>query len=521
MLATLEKLTRQQCIEHYSAIWKAKDVPALRQLCLNDLFFLLFIGCNRADMNHDWIFARCREVQNEPNGYLDLWSRGHYKSSIITFGLTIQDILNDPEQTFGIFSFTRPIAKAFLSQIKTEFEINGFLKKLFADILYLDPKKEAPKWSLDDGIIVKRKGNPKESTVEAWGLVDSQPTSRHWNKIIYDDVVTERSVTTPEQILKSTDGWRMSLNLGSDRPDLPPAKRRYAGTTYHMNDTYATVKEVKAAIPRVYPATEDGTFAGKPVLWTKEQFDKKVEEMGTFIAAAQLLLNPMADKAQSFDKEWLRFYDRMVNFDKWNIYITCDAANAKKKTSDYTVFVVLGLAPDNNYYLMHAVRDRMNLPERTNLLFTLVRQWRPIHVGYEEYGLMADIQHIKYVQEQENYRFHIIPLGGPMPKPDRIKRLVPVLQKNRLWLPHRMQFISQDGKIHDFIKEFVDQEYLTFPVCAFDDSLDALSRILDEDMKAEFPKQTTQNPITLPIDSTNKEFAIHEYDPMAQMNQTK
>ena len=32
-------------------------------------------------------------------------------------------------------------------------------------------------WSLDGGLVVKRKSNPKEATVEAWGLVDSQPTS--------------------------------------------------------------------------------------------------------------------------------------------------------------------------------------------------------------------------------------------------------------------------------------------------------------------------------------------------------
>jgi hypothetical protein len=58
-----------------------------------------------ADLNRDWYFARCREVQAAPNGYLDLWGREHGKSSLITFGLTIQDILNDPEITVGIFSY--------------------------------------------------------------------------------------------------------------------------------------------------------------------------------------------------------------------------------------------------------------------------------------------------------------------------------------------------------------------------------------------------------------------------------
>lgn len=74
----------------------------------------------RVNLNKDWLFERCREVQASPNGHLDLWAREHGKSSIITFGATIQDILKDREITVGIFSHTRPIAKTFLRQRSTE-----------------------------------------------------------------------------------------------------------------------------------------------------------------------------------------------------------------------------------------------------------------------------------------------------------------------------------------------------------------------------------------------------------------
>src|SRR5215469_3316875 len=78
-----------------------------RQLAQSDLFFLLAYVLGRSDVNRDWIFERCREVQAAPNGYLDLWGREHFKSSVIIFGLTIQDILNDPEITVGIFFYAR------------------------------------------------------------------------------------------------------------------------------------------------------------------------------------------------------------------------------------------------------------------------------------------------------------------------------------------------------------------------------------------------------------------------------
>jgi hypothetical protein len=43
-------------------------------------------------------------------------------------------------------------------------------------------------------------------------------------------------------------------------------------------------------------------------------------------------------------------------------------------------------------------------------------------VGYEAYGLMAEIEHIEERMGRENYHFSITKLGGAMPKPDRIKR---------------------------------------------------------------------------------------------------
>lgn len=181
-------MTRREREVLYAELFKTCGregfVTAARRLCRTDLYFLLTVILGRKDMQRDWLFDRCMEVQDSPDGHLDLWAREHYKSSIITFGKTIQDILADPEITVGLFSFTRPIAKAFLRQIMREFEGNDTLKELFPDILWEQPRKEAPKWSEDDGIIVRRAGNPKEATIEAWGLVDGQPTSKHYGLVV-------------------------------------------------------------------------------------------------------------------------------------------------------------------------------------------------------------------------------------------------------------------------------------------------------------------------------------------------
>jgi predicted phage terminase large subunit-like protein len=479
----MRSCSREECNKIYVDVLNEHDTDALRRLCREDLFFLLTVALNRPDANKQWLFERCREVEAEPDGFLDLWSREHYKSTVITFAKTIQDNLKDPENTFGIFSHTRPIAKGFLSQIKREYELNEFLKDLFPDILWRNPQKESPSWSLDGGILLRRKSNPKEATIEAWGLVDGQPTSKHFRTLVYDDVVTRESVTTPEQIQKTTDAFALSLNLGAKG-----GVRRGIGTRYHLNDTYRAIKERNILAPRLHPATKDGTRHGEPVLWTKEEFEKKMEEMGPYIGACQLLQNPKEDGVMGFEEGWLRYYTELRNTDLWNFYILVDGASEKKKTSDYTVIVVIALGPDNNYYLVDGVRDRLNLTERTNKLFEFHRRYRPIATGYEKYGKDSDIEHIKYVMEQENYRFEIKELGGAMPKNDRIRRLVPIFEKGRFYIPTRLIFVDREKKARDFIRELIQEEYLAFPVGAHDDMMDAISRIVEDDLKALFPE---------------------------------
>jgi phage terminase large subunit-like protein len=485
-------MSRAEANAVYRDVFDSKNEAAQRKLCITDLFYFLTIALKRKDADHDWLYARCREVQASPDGHLDLWARDHYKSTIITYALTIQDILRDPESTVGIFSHTRPIAKAFLEQIKRELETNEYLQDLFPEVLYKKPQTEAPKWSLDSGIIVKRKSNPKEATVEAWGLVDGQPTSRHFSHQIYDDVVTLESVNTPDQIAKTTRAWELSLNLGSGER----TRRRYIGTRYHMNDSYREMMARGSVTPRIHKATHNGKSPpdGEPVFLSPALILQKRRDMGPYTFGTQMLQDPIADKSMGFKEEWLVYYETLGDTSKWNKYILVDPAHSKKNSADYTVMEVIGLAPDQNYYRLDAVRDRMNLTQRTNKLFELHRIHNPRSVGYERYGMQSDIEHIQTEMERRNYRFQITELGGTLAKEDRIKKLIPVYEQKRFYSPKRLPFVDGEGNTRDYIQLFNADEYLSFPVCIHDDMLDCLARILDPTLNAEFPKQQTAKP---------------------------
>lgn len=493
-LPPLPVMTKQELAEE---IPYAEHIPVsadIAALLSHDLFYLLVYGMKRKDMDKDWLFARCREVQQNPNNHLDLWAREHYKSTIITIGLTILNILQNPNITVGIFSHTRPIAKAFLRQIKREWETN-FLLQAYFPFLTPPEKGEARTrtWSEDGGLIVRREGNPKEATVEAWGLVDGQPTGKHFDLLIYDDVVTLESVTTPEQIKKTTDAWRLSLNLGARNGNI-----RMIGTRYHASDTYHLIMEQGSVTPRIYPATIDGQAQSKAVFLADDVLKKKRRDMGAYVFACQMLQNPLADNAMGFKNAWFQTLPsdtKMVPAFSANMnrYIVVDPASSKKEGSDYTSMWVVGLNHDGFYYVLDGVHDRLALHERAEALFHLHKKHRPLAVGYEQYGIQADIEHIKYRMEHENYRFSIIALGGAMAKTDRIRRLVPVFEQGRMWFPHRLIKLRTDKTAADLVQDFYRNEYLNFPVAEHDDMLDCLSRILDSRLGAVFPLSLENN----------------------------
>jgi predicted phage terminase large subunit-like protein len=389
------------------------------------------------------------------------------------------------EATVGIFSHTRGIAKRFLRQIKFEFEQNELLKEWFPDILYANPHKQSPKWSEDDGIVVKRKSNPAEATVEAWGVVDGQPIGKHFFILVYDDVVVPESVTSPEMMSKTSDMLALSFALGAEG-----GRRRFIGTRYHANDAYKTVIDRQTAKQRVHLLTKDGTADGEPVLRSKEWVAEKRRDMGPYIFACQMLQNPKADETQGFREEWVKYHDGMKR-DGLNVYMLFDPAGSKSKKSDYTSGWVVGLGPDENLYVLDMVRDRLNLTQRADLVMRWHKKYKPVRtdgVRYEKYGLMADIEHIQSIQRSTNYRFDITEVGGQIPKNERIKRLVPYFEQGRVFLPRSLYYTGSDGKLTDLIKDFIEQEYKSFPVPIHDDMLDALARIAEPDHPLIFPQ---------------------------------
>lgn len=500
------------------AVWdaldgKGQDHAAMRWLATVDRYYLLVKLLGRTDVWHPWLYDRCREVEQRPDNYLDLWAREHYKSTIITFAGIIQEILKNPEITVGLFSHTKPISKAFLAQIKREFEGNELLKTLFPDVLWGNPQKEAPVWSLDAGIVVKRAGNPKEATIEAHGLVDGQPTSRHFSLRVYDDVVTLESVSTPEQINKTTEAWSMSDNLGT-----AGGRWWHIGTRYNFADTYAHIMGTGIK-PRIHPATHDGTKDGRPVLFSEEEWERRLRTQLEATIACQMLQNPLAGTQRWFNPDDLQTYEARP--ETLMCYLMVDPARSKKKGSANTAMAVIGIDFQGNKYLLDGYDHKMDLLERWTHMRDLWRKWRVapgvigIKVGYERFGAIADMDYFEERIRTENVQgLSIDPLEWPHDSPgskdDRVQRLLPDIRNHAFHLPRepaddepdmssqQERMISQgydyrvarpivyrdeNGQLYNLSERF-KMQVAYYPFCGLKDLIDAVSRIYDMDPRA-------------------------------------
>lgn len=513
----LWKLSRQECERYYAQSFMEDDQRALRWLAKNDRYFLLTVVLRRADARRNWLFARCREVEADTDDRLDLWAREHYKSTIITFAGIIQEIIKDPEITIGIFAHNRPAAKAFLIQIKQELEDNDLLVKLFPDIFFANPKSEAPKWSEDQGIIVRRMSNPKESTVEAWGLVDGMPTGKHFRLRVYDDVVTEKSVTNPDMIKKTTEMFELSEDLGTHG-----GRQWMIGTRYHFGDTYGLIRQRGIVVERRYPATHDGTLEGRPIFLSERDWLRK-KARSRHIVASQQLLNPLAGAETKFDARKLQKWE--VRPKHLNVYIMVDPSKGKHSTSDRTAMAIIGIDANRVKYFLDGWCHRMTLSQRWQLVSRQWKRWHAMdgvqacHIGYEEFGMQTDIEYFEERMEIEKMAFPIKelkwPRQGPQSKVQRIERMEPDILMARMLMPHTFD-VNEEGDVTNYdcshvnavqeaiaagekyrtaqiIKKLDEdrhpydpmtrwlEEFSFFPFAPHDDFLDATSRIYDMD----------------------------------------
>ena len=243
----------------------------------------------------------------------------------------------------------------------------------------------------------------------------------------------------------------------------------------------------------------------------KDVLEGLQRDMGPYSYSGQYMQHPAPVGGGEFKQHWIMHYNNLSpNFSAkgMNVFIMVDPASGKKQKldkakgykeidQDYTAMMVVGLHTDKNYYLLDMVRDRLNPTQRIDTLIKMHMKWLKLsgkspRVVYEDYGMQSDTYYINKAMNDINYRFSFTPVGGRMLKEDRIRRLIPLFENRRIFLPRRCFYTTVEGERIELIKELIENEMLTFPVAKHDDMLDAFARLLEDNVHANFPTTSTK-----------------------------
>lgn len=442
---------------------------------------------------------------------------GYAKSTYASVAFPAWIIGRDPKRSIICASHAKDLAEGFSRKVRGHVKSNEY-HGIF-DLELSRESQSVSRWQVeyDDN------GNKKKGAEYYAVGIDSSITGKRANGAIIDDPVKGIKEARSPVVQKSTLEW-YKTDLRTRL--LPEAFQIIIQTRWDVNDLAGSI------LPQDYdgrsgwvqardgeqwyvinmPAlAKESDILGRlpgealwPDFYTKKMVEQERVTQGERNFAALYQQMPVAEGGNEFKSEWIQYYDflRGFNTSECNVYILVDPANEKKETSDYTAMIVVALSTDNNYYILDIVYDKLNPTERINKLIFLHKKWnqqagKPPSVAYEKYGMMSDTHFLKKAQATLNYRFPITEVGGSMRKVDRIRRLIPLFQSKRFYLPHNIMYLNASGKTVDLVNELIKNEMEHFPSATHDDMLDALSRICDENVYATFPR--LKEPVTFNI----------------------
>lgn len=488
----------------FTAIDEAKvpEIEAMRYLITNDLWFLLNFVLKIPKVNHPYVVNNCHEIESGPQDMtLDIWFRGGFKSSCITIGETIQYVLKYPEKCTGILCYTKALAEKFLFAIKETLANNVLLLKYFPDVLYPNPLRDAPIWSIEKGIVVKRDTSRPDATVAAYGLIEGMPTGVHPDRRIYDDITTWDLCQSHELMERAKEGFDMSQSLGKE-----DGTHRVLGTPYAYDDTlnYIENKKIFDGKPlyhiRKKPITVDGTPNGKPVFVSQEYLEY-LKTLKTYFT--QYLLNPAPTEVKKLHSDALKVVSPSDMPERLFKFLIIDPSG-KKGTGDPCAILLIGINPDkddngtSNIYILNAIIEKFTLSAFIKTTIEMYcKSGKILQIGVEEVGQSTTEVHIADALNAKGYKvsadYGNIQIYKPS-KRTKIKRI------------EELSWALNNGKIH--ISSTVPSRYIDiikaemdgFPYNNDDHAIDILSYfVIDTLPNYPFPRLYTNIVLSRPI----------------------
>jgi len=414
--------------------------------------------------DNGWTKDEMQKIQRLYLGFRTLW-----KSSIITKLHTIQLIINFPNIHTVLAHNGQETSSDNLESIKNLLRSDP-LKTWFPELI-----PDTKDWGNRSGFSVDNRtdGGRSEDTLEAVGI-GTEITGKHWQIAKKNDLVTEDSINTEDQIKKTGD-WDDRFNVGLfDDPHMPI--QDYEGTRYHFSDLYSKLKG-NPRIKLIEIPLEDSE--GNPTVacrFSREDIKEIKANTSGWTFSCQHLLKPEDPEKARFKKEFILYWGKIPVGTK-NILVV-DPASERKKRSDYTVMEVIGLCDDKRF-LRYGIRDKLSPTQRIQRAIGLIKEFGIRDILWEAIGFQTtDCFYLEEQRRKEHLVFTIHEIKShQVAKNDRIFSLIPQYEEGRWLWPDKGTVIENrvfDGRQYDFTED-MEAEALQFPHCEHDDILDAMT----------------------------------------------
>ena len=428
-------------------------------------------------------YITCRSLQplhasiihnvSDNQASMDLAPRGHGKSTIGDVDFCITKVLRNPDIRIMIGSKTQTQASAFLKEIRTHFEQNVNLIRIFGDW----KKSRDNVWNDKEFTVNRRTVIKKEATVSALGA-SGAVVSKHFDIIIGDDLVGFENARTEAQrkVLKE---WFYSSLYPTLEPD---GEIHILGTRYSPMDLYEDLiksKNYKVNVQQAITVKDGQEYSLWESKFSLEKLRSIREEAGLIIFNMQYQNNTELAKGKIFKYKYFKHFEEYdIDYDLnrvrvkvldsqgvpyWipvRIYMGADLAISEDETSnnDYFVLMVIGVDKNKNVYVLDYLKERLTFNAQLNAILDYGKNKFPM---VERIGVET-VQYQKSLA-QEIRRLSLLPVINIQTSKDKVTRAM------------RRSALFENGKVWFRIgMDDLEECLLLFPEVDHDDLFDGL-----------------------------------------------
>lgn len=428
-------------------------------------------------------YITCRSLQplhasiihnvSDNQASMDLAPRGHGKSTIGDVDFCITKVLRNPDIRIMIGSKTQTQASAFLKEIRTHFEQNVNLIRIFGDW----KKSRDNVWNDKEFTVNRRTAIKKEATVSALGA-SGAVVSKHFDIIIGDDLVGFENARTEAQrkVLKE---WFYSSLYPTLEPD---GEIHILGTRYSPMDLYEDLiksKNYKVNVQQAITVKDGQEYSLWESKFSLEKLRSIREEAGLIIFNMQYQNNTELAKGKIFKYKYFKHFEEYdIDYDLnrvrvkvldsqgvpyWipvRIYMGADLAISEDETSnnDYFVLTVIGVDKNKNVYVLDYLKERLTFNAQLNAILDYGKNKFPM---VERIGVET-VQYQKSLA-QEIRRLSLLPVINIQTSKDKVTRAM------------RRSALFENGKVWFRIgMDDLEECLLLFPEVDHDDLFDGL-----------------------------------------------